>query len=306
MKLLVLNCCEDDGFSIELGASLNCPVVRVDLTHFGSTGEMTVVAPNDVVGADVIIIGAIEPGGHEKLIEHVLTICAVKESGSSRITSLLPYLPYARSDQRLDPHGVLGIRVIVDILVAAGADRIITLDCHSHRTLSTLSLPVWNVDPYWMFRDAIEGLRTGHSFLVSMDFGGAERVQRLGRETRLSSVCFSKIRSSDTEVKVDLSEDVHVLREHAIIVDDAVYTASTLLAVCKRLRMLGVRSIDLIVTHIAIKKEYYQNILDCRINRIILCNACIPYTTDCEPFAASIETVSARSLVRGFASCFKE
>jgi ribose-phosphate pyrophosphokinase len=218
---------------------------------FASTGELNVTTTASVEGMRVVIVFAVGMEVHRDLFEHMLLARSAVDGGAAEVILVAPYLPYGRSERRYEQFGPIGLDAILCLLASSGIDHLVTVDLHSGRTHRIQGMPHVDVSATQLMRPLISKWRGRGTFLVAPDEGSAGRIRELSSELQLESVIFEKCRVGDSRVSLipdgrpgDLPGD------HAIVVDDALYTGATLRAVCRHLHAHGVGSVDLAVTHL--------------------------------------------------------
>lgn len=262
--------------SAELGRlvaeALQCPVHAAKISRFESTGEFEAIVPAEVAGSDVVVLGASGDGSvHEWLFAYLLTVRAARDSAARRIVSLLPYLPYSRSDKKAHFCSALGVGLVIDVVHSAGASLIVTLDMHAHRIIPQLGKQLVNIQPEPALKAVVAEWRRSATAIVAMDAGYAGRVWQLAKELRMGFIQFRKMRLSDETVVVEPVGESLPCSDHAIIVDDAIYTGSTLIECVAALRNAGVADIDLVVTHHRLQSCHAERVAACGLRRIAWC-----------------------------------
>jgi len=215
---------------------------------------------------DVYIVQSLVPPVQEHLFELLLMLDAARGASAAHITAVIPHFAYARSDKKDAPRISIGARLVADMLATAGATRVLTMALHAPQVHGFFSVPVDHLnainvladhflgrgdDPPATPRALRAGNRTGdrrNTVVVSPDLGNAKMATALARALDLPVAAGSKRRLSDDTVVIDrIVGDVH--DRDAIVLDDEIATAGSIVELLRKLREDGVREISLACTH---------------------------------------------------------
>lgn len=180
----------------------------------------------DVQGADLYLVQPTGPPVHENLMELLLLLDACHRGGARRLTVLLPYFGYARQDRRTRAGQPVGSRVAADLLVAAGADRLVVIDPHSSALEAMCGVPVEVLTAVPLLADALGQELSRAAVLVAPDLGAVKLVEHYGRLLRLPVAVVRKTRVSGTQVQAEELVG-RVAERPAAIIDDMISTAGT-------------------------------------------------------------------------------
>lgn len=208
---------------------------RAIVTSF-SDGEISVEILDHVRGQDVFIIQSTCSPANDTLMELVLMADALRRSSARSISAIIPYFGYARQDRRARSARVpISSRVIADILVSAGIDRIVTIELHADQIQGFFSIPVDNVYSTKHFATDINAMELSDLVIVSPDVGGVLRARSLAKQVGdVDLVIIDKRRPKPNESEV-MNVIGDVSGKNCIIVDDIIDTAGTL---CKAVQAL--------------------------------------------------------------------
>jgi ribose-phosphate pyrophosphokinase len=211
-------------------------------------GELRPVV-SAVRGDDVYVIQPTGPPVNDNLMELILLIDACRRAGAFRVTAVVPYFGYARQDRRNRPGEAVGGRVAVDMIAAAGADRLVVVDPHASGFEAMCSIPVETLTALRVLAAAVDVTAPHDRIVVAPDMGALKMARRFATELRLPVAVVQKIRLSGSSVRADeLVGQVDGLQ--AIIVDDMISTGATILAACELLIARGAASNPVVVaTH---------------------------------------------------------
>jgi ribose-phosphate pyrophosphokinase len=198
--------------------------------------------------ADVFFIQPLCPPVQDHLMELMQMLDAARGSAAARLTAVIPYYAYARSDKKDAPRIPITARLVADLLVTAGADRVLTMALHSPQVHGFFSCPVDHLNAIKVlahhFRDRGDGQNL---VVVSPDLGNAKNAAKFARLLNAPVAAGNKRRLSDEDVAIDLVGDVD--GKDAIIMDDEIATGGTIIETLDVLRQRGVRRISIACTH---------------------------------------------------------
>ena len=219
-----------------------------DVRRF-SDGEILVEIDENVRGGDVFVIQSTCTPVNDNLIELLLMLDAFRRASAKRITAVIPYFGYARQDRKVAPRVPISAKLVADLITTAGASRVLTVDLHAGQIQGFFNVPVDNlfatpvVLPY-----VRERLDHRDVCVVSPDAGGVERARAFAKHLDASLAIIDKRRPRANEV-ADMNIVGDVRDRIAILVDDMVDTAGTLVAAATALRENGARAVLACCTH---------------------------------------------------------
>jgi ribose-phosphate pyrophosphokinase len=197
---------------------------------------------------DVYIVQPLVPPTQEHLMELLLMVDAARGASAAQITAVMPHYAYARSDKKDASRISLGGRLVADMLVAAGVDRVLTMTLHAPQVHGFFSVPVDHLTAIGILADHFRGEDLSDSVVVSPDLGNAKTATQFARLLGLPVAAGSKQRLSDDRVVIDsIVGDVSGRR--AIILDDEIATGGSIIELLERLRDFGCTSADVACTH---------------------------------------------------------
>src|SRR5207249_1171412 len=231
----------------EICEFLRIPLGSLNLTRF-SDGEIYCQILENVRGTDVFAIQSLGPPVNENLMELLILMDALKRSSASRITAVLPYYGYARQDRKDKPRVPISAKLVADLISAAGADRVLTLDLHAPAIQGFFNIPVDHLFAAPVLIEHVARLRIPDLVIVSPDAGGVERARAYAKRLNASLAIIDKRRTEK-----NVAEILHVIGEvrgmNALIVDDIVDTAGTLTGTVRALKQEGVNKVYACFTH---------------------------------------------------------
>jgi ribose-phosphate pyrophosphokinase len=198
--------------------------------------------------ADVFIVQPLSPPVQHHLMELLLMLDAARGASAARITAVIPHLAYARSDKKDAPRISIAARLVADLLVAAGANRILAMTLHSPQVHGFFSVPVDHMNALALLARHFSRHKLKNTVVVSPDLGNAKEASHFARMLEVPVAAGSKKRVSDERVVIDrLVGDVD--GKNVIVLDDEIANGGTIVEVLNRLRERRVKQIAVACTH---------------------------------------------------------
>jgi ribose-phosphate pyrophosphokinase len=241
----------------------------IDIIDF-SDEETFVQVMENIRGADVFAVQSLCQPGNANLMELLIMMDAFRRSSAERITAVIPYFAYARQDRKVQPRVPITAKLIANLLVAAGADRVITMDLHAGQIQGFFDIPVDHlfagpiVMDYFKKRDGMRDLT-----VISPDAGGVERARAYAKRLDAGLGIIDKRRE-----RANISEVFHIIGDvrdrDVLIVDDIVDTAGTLTLGAKALVDAGARRVFATCTHPVLSGPAIDRIIDSPIEELVV------------------------------------
>ena len=260
-----------------------------------SDGEHYVQIDENVRGADVFVIQpTCPPSVNDYLMELLIMLDAFKRSSARRITAVLPYYGYARQDRKDKPRVPITAKLAADLISAAGADRVLTLDLHAAQIQGFFNIPVDHLFAAPVIVGHLKALELGELTIVSPDAGGVERARAYAKRLGASLAIIDKRRFATNQTQV-MNIIGEVEERNVFIVDDIIDTAGTLIHSAQALLEKGARSISAACTHAVLSGPAVQRINSSSLSQVITTNS-IP-TQDKEVDCPKLKTLSIAPLL---------
>jgi ribose-phosphate pyrophosphokinase len=197
---------------------------------------------------DVYIVQPLVPPTQEHLMELLLMIDAARGASAAQITAVMPHYAYARSDKKDSSRISIGARLVADLLVTAGATRVLTMALHAPQVHGFFSVPVDHLTAIGVLAEHFRDRDLTNTVVVSPDLGNAKTATQFARLLGLPVAAGSKQRLSDDSVVIDaIVGDVRGKR--AIVLDDEIATGGSIIELLDRLEMLGCSEVAVACTH---------------------------------------------------------
>ncbi len=247
---------------------LKLPVIDVNVSCF-KDGETFVRIRENVRSKDVFVIQPTSPPVNSHLMELLVMLDALKRSSVGSITLVMPYYGYSRQDRKVEPRVPITAKLVADLLEAAGADRIMTVDLHAGQIQGFFNMPVDNLYAAPVLLNYVKQKQFSNPIIVSPDAGGAARARGFAKRLNTGLAIIDKRRSKPNEAKaMNIIGDVH--GKEAIIVDDMIDTAGTLCEAASALKKAGATKILACATHGVFSSPAIKRIAESDLEELVV------------------------------------
>ena len=247
---------------------LNTTLSDIELGHF-SDGETSVHLNESVRGRDVFLIQSTSTPVNENLMELLVMIDAVKRASAGRITAVIPYFGYARQDRKAKPRDPITAKLVADILVTAGADRVLTMDLHAAQIQGFFSIPVDNLVGNYILTKYFKKLVDEDFVVVSPDIGSVGRARTVAAKLNCPMAIIDKRRPKANQVEImNIIGDVQ--GKKCLLVDDMIDTAGTIVLGAEALHNAGVKTIYACCTHAVLSGPAVERIKNSYIDKLVI------------------------------------
>jgi ribose-phosphate pyrophosphokinase len=242
---------------------------KVNIQRF-SDGEICPVFLESIRGDFVFLIqSTCSPA--ENIMELLLMIDAARRASAYKVIAVLPYYGYARQDRKDKPRVAIGSKLIANMLVAAGADRIITMDLHAPQIQGYFDIPVDHLDSHAVFIPYIENLKLENLTFAAPDVGSTNRVREIANYFSAEMVICDKHRKRANEI-ASMVVIGDVTGKDIVIIDDICDTGGTLAKSAALLKEKGARSVRALITHPVLSGKAYENIENSVLEELVVCD----------------------------------
>lgn len=245
------------------------PLGAVEIIRFSNENILVRILEN-VRGADVFVVQTACTPVNEGIIELLIMIDALRYASADRITAVIPYFPYARSDKKDKPRISITARLMADLLQTAGADRVLTMDLHSPQIQGFFRIPIDQLIAAPLICDYFRYKDLSNAVLVAGDVGESKSIGRYANRMNLPIAIIDKRRYGDDEKPkaVHLIGDVE--GKDALIIDDEVASGGTLVEAIHFLREHDVRSITAAAVHPVFSGQAIARIRETDIEELVV------------------------------------
>jgi ribose-phosphate pyrophosphokinase len=303
-KIKVFTGNSNPGLAQDICVALGVPVGDATVGRF-SDGEVQIEICESVRGSDCYVIQSTSAPANEHIMELLVMVDALKRASAAEITAVIPYYGYARQDRKVSPRAPISARLVADILLAAGVDRVLSMEFHAGQIQGFFNTPV---DHLYAMPVMMERLRTTYAeqlanqdpddpqiVVVSPDAGGVERARAYAKRLGASLAIIDKRRQRANESKVmNLIGDVD--GKHALIVDDLIDTAGTLCHAADAVLASGAVSVRSAAVHPVFSGPAFE-----RLNASSLTEILVTDTVAHQGLSAKCPKVTVLSTARLFA-----
>jgi len=263
----IFTCTQSHELSKKIAEHYGAKLGNVNFSHY-SDGEFQPSFEESVRGARLFIIGSTQPNS-ENLMELLLMIDAAKRSSARHITAVIPYFGWARQDRKDKPRVPIGAKLIANLIEAAGATRLITMDLHADQIQGFFEKPVDHLYASTIFIPYIQSLNLKKLTIASPDMGGSKRAYAYSRFLKSNVViCYKQRKKANVVSHMELIGKVE--GKNVIIVDDMVDTAGTLTKAADLMVERGAKSVRAICTHGILSGSAYENIEKSKLKELIV------------------------------------
>lgn len=291
----IFSCTQSEVLAKEIAILFGIPMGIVAFSHY-SDGEFQPSFEESVRGSRVFLVGSTHPSS-ENLMELLLMIDAAKRASARHITAVMPYFGWARQDRKDKPRVPIGAKLIANLLEAAGATRIITMDLHADQIQGFFEKPVDHLFASTIFVPYVKSLNLENLTIASPDMGGSKRAYAYSKFLKSDVViCYKQREKANVISHMELIGDVK--GKNVVLVDDMVDTAGTLTKAAEVMRERGALSVRAICTHALLSGNAYERIENSLLEELIV--------TDSIPAKKQSPKIKVLSCADLFASTMRE
>ncbi|MEK6546480.1 MAG: ribose-phosphate pyrophosphokinase [Nitrospinota bacterium] len=254
----------------EICKYLRIPLGKLNIYDFPD-GEIGIKITENVRGRDVFVVQPTCEPVNKNLMELLIMIDALKRSSAERITAVIPYYGYARQDRKAEPRVPITSKLVADLVTAAGTNRVLAIDLHAGQIQGFFNLPVDHLYAAPIQIEYIKRKRLKDLVIVSPDAGGVERARAFAKKLNTSLAIIDKRRDKPGVAKVmNIIGDIKGKR--AMIVDDMIDTAGTLIEATNALLKNGAREVYACCTHPVLSEPAIERINKSPLKEVIVSN----------------------------------
>src|SRR6188508_1030904 len=234
----------------KFGATLG----KISIARF-SDGEIQPVFDESIRG-DVVFLVQSTFAPAENILELLLMIDAARRASAYKVIAVIPYYGYARQDRKDKPRVAIGSKLIANMIQAAGADRLITMDLHAPQIQGYFDIPVDHLDSHAVFIPYIENLRLENLTFAAPDVGATNRIREIASYFEAEMVICDKHRKRANEIS-SMVVIGDVMDKDIVIIDDICDTGGTLAKSAALLKEKGARTVRALITHAVLSGKAY-------------------------------------------------
>ncbi len=292
MKILACN--SNRPLAEDISDYLDLPLTKASVRRF-SDMEVFVEIHENVRGEDVFVIQSTSYPANDHLMELLVALDALKRASARRITAVIPYYGYARQDRKSSSRSPISAKLVANLITAAGADRVLTLDLHAAQIQGFFDIPVDNLfaAPV-LVKDILDNHANRELIIVSPDVGGVVRARDIARRLDADLAIIDKRRE-----RAGVSEVMNIIGDVAgrrcILVDDMVDSAGTLCNAASALVEAGASAVFAYVTHGVLSGGAVARVVNSPIKSLVMTDSIM--ATEAVREASNIRQVSIAQLM---------
>lgn len=290
-KLKVFSGNSNKALAAEICNYIGVEIGAIEVSKF-SNGEIKVIINENVRGTDVFVVQPTSDPVNDNLMELLIIIDALRRASASRITAVIPFYGYARQDRKTRGREPITAKLVANLLVTAGVDRILTMDLHAGQIQGFFDIPVDHLTAVPLLSDYFKGQTLGDVVIVSPDAGGIARARDMA-ERLGAPVAFIDKRRPEPNVAEVMNVVGNVSGKDAILLDDMIDTGGSIVQAAKALREKGASSVMACATHPVFSGKAPLNIPDAKLDQLIVTNT-IPIADSME---SMVEVISVAPLL---------
>ncbi|HOJ93242.1 MAG TPA: ribose-phosphate pyrophosphokinase [Dictyoglomaceae bacterium] len=254
----------------EVAKYLDVELGEIEIRRF-SDGEIYARIAKSVRGAEVYVIQSLGSKVNEYFMELLVIIDALKRASADEVTAVIPYYAYARQDRKTKSREPITAKLVANILIVAGASRIVTMDLHAGQIQGFFDIPVDNLTALPLFARYFQDKNLKNPVVVSPDIGGVTRARALAERLHAPLAIIYKRRPAPevAEVEEIIGE---VEGKDVIVCDDIITTGNTLFSAARVLRVKGARDIYAAITHGILTNDSYKRLEESEIKELVVTN----------------------------------
>jgi ribose-phosphate pyrophosphokinase len=268
-KIRIFSGNSNPGLASKICECLGTPLGAVRARTF-SDGEIMVEIGENVRGRDVYVIQSTCAPTNNNLMELLIMTDALKRASAATITAVMPYYGYARQDRKAAPRTPITAKLVADLITTSGVDRVVTIDLHAGQIQGFFNIPVDNLYAAPVILNYLKTRFEGQPIvMVTPDAGGTERARAFAKRLGCSLAVIDKRRTGP-----NVAEVMHLIGDvrdkTAIILDDMVDTAGTLVNAAKALMENGATAVFACATHAVLSGPAIERLNNSEIEEIVL------------------------------------
>jgi len=249
---------------------LGVPLGKAEVVKFSNENIFPKINQN-VREHDVFVIQPTYPNVSDSILELLIMIDALKRASASRITAVVPYFSYARSDKKDQPRVPITARLVADMLQTAGANRMLTIDLHAGQVQGFFNIPVDELSAVpILLRDYVTGMELIDPVVVAADLGFAKRARNFADMIGASVAFVEKRRLGNNSRSESLGVIGDVRGKSAVVIDDEIDTAGSICGAAEIVRAAGARVVYAAGTHALLTANAVERLRNAPIEEIIV------------------------------------
>lgn len=278
-RMMVFTGGANEPLADEVAEVLGIQLGKLHRSKFAN-GEIYVRPNESVRGADCFVLQSHCSPINDNIMEQLITIDALKRASARSITAVMPFFGYSRQDKKVLPREPITARLVADLLMRAGADRLVSVDLHTGQLQGFIREPFDSLTALPIITEYLADKIEGKTTVLSPDAGGVKRAERYARHLDASVAFIYKRREpAEHNESTALNLAGKVTDRHVVIVDDMIDTASTICNAAEMVREYGAKSVRIAATHGIFSDPALDRLKNTPIEEVVVTNT-LPVSQD--------------------------
>ena len=274
-RVKILACSASDKLANEIADCYGLQIAKFEKQGF-SDGEFQISINETVRGCDVFIIQSTIPPS-DNLMEMLLMIDAAKRASAHKIIAVIPYFGWARQDRKDKPRVAIGAKLVANMLVSAGVNRVMTMDLHADQIQGFFEVPVDHLFASTLFAPYLKSKKTDKLIIAAPDAGGSKRANAYAKYLDVDlALCYKQRKKANKIESMTIIGDVE--GKDVVIIDDMIDTAGTLTMSAQLFMDHGAKSVSACCTHALLSGPAHERIENSVLKELVVTNT-IPLKT---------------------------
>ncbi len=267
--LLLLAGRANEPLAHQIASILRCSATGAHVSNF-QDGEVFVRIRENARGRDVFVLQPTHPGA-DSIMELLLLIDAARRASASHVTAVIPYYGYGRQDRKDQPRVAIGAKLVANLIAAAGADRVVSIDFHQHQIQGFFDIPVDHLYAAPVLTSYFQSMKLDRLVVVAPDVGSAKMARGFARKLGASFAIIDKRRP-----QANRSEVLHVVGEvsgrNCLVADDMIDTGGTIVKAAKALKERGADRVYVAATHALLSARAVERLSEGPVEELVVTN----------------------------------
>ena len=268
-RVKILACSASDKLANEIADFYGLQIAKFEKQGF-SDGEFQISINETVRGCDVFIIQSTIPPS-DNLMEMLLMIDAAKRASAHKIIAVIPYFGWARQDRKDKPRVAIGAKLVANMLVSAGVNRVMTMDLHADQIQGFFEVPVDHLFASTLFAPYLKSKKTDKLIIAAPDAGGSKRANAYAKYLDVDlALCYKQRKKANKIESMTIIGDVE--GKDVVIIDDMIDTAGTLTMSAQLFMDHGAKSVSACCTHALLSGPAHERIENSVLKELVVTN----------------------------------
>ena len=268
-RVKILACSASDKLANEIADCYGLQIAKFEKQGF-SDGEFQISINETVRGCDVFIIQSTIPPS-DNLMEMLLMIDAAKRASAHKIIAVIPYFGWARQDRKDKPRVAIGAKLVANMLVSAGVNRVMTMDLHADQIQGFFEVPVDHLFASTLFAPYLKSKKTDKLIIAAPDAGGSKRANAYAKYLDVDlALCYKQRKKANKIESMTIIGDVE--GKDVVIIDDMIDTAGTLTMSAQLFMDHGAKSVSACCTHALLSGTSHERIENSVLKELVVTN----------------------------------